>query len=283
MLSSFLKKPGPKFILSFYLFLSLLLPTSPSPLFSVEVEPVEEIECPAPCCSPTFIESEDRQQRSRLAAVTAGATIAGLTAGIIYVVACAGGRRGHCSSSSCSSSSCYSSYSYSSDNSSRGSRSRGSNYSRHFSPSYSGSGNRSKSHHSSHHHAKQAITGQGGRYKMAPSSSLSATFSPSFSFPDQAKGRFTVFVQTPDGNTHSLGHISLCQPPSSLCSFGPCSQSGTYTFGIRVEEGIEAPSQVQAGHFEVLLNGSPVERLEFHLPPHASLGYEPPLATFRVE
>lgn len=285
MLSFIFEKQWIKQTLLCCLFVTHLLPTTSHPLLHAQEE---EISSPCnPCCSPTFIEQEDRQQRCRLAAAAAGATIAGLTAGIIYVVAFTGGRR-HCSSSSSSScysnySSCYSGYSNSCCDYSNS--------------CYSGSGcSGSRRHHHHHHHHRTGYPegslwnfaeippGNENRSKVnpSPSSSLSGLFSPSFSFPEQAKGSFSIFLQSPDGRTHVLGHVSLAYPQHSSFTFGPFTQSGLYTFGVRIEEEIEAPAQIQAGRFELHLNGSSIESYEFVLPSHASIGYEPPPATFKL-
>lgn len=128
----------------------------------------------------------------------------------------------------------------------------------------------------------QGVTGLGGRCKVCRSSSLSGSFFPGFSS-ERAKGSFTVFMQSPDGRIRSLGRVSLLHPSCSSMIFGPYTQPGVYTFGIRVEEEIEASTQIQAGRFEIQLNGSSIESYDFHLPSGATIGYEPPLATFELK
>lgn len=90
-------------------------------------------------------------------------------------------------------------------------------------------------------------------------------------------------MDSPDGRRHSLGHFSLSYPQSSSLVFGPFTQAGLYTFGIRVEEEVDLPNQIQVGRFEIHLNGSSTETYDFHLPAHACIGYEPSPAIFELK
>lgn len=90
-----------------------------------------------------------------------------------------------------------------------------------------------------------------------------------------AKGQATAFVQLPDGTTESLGKLSLSNTSPSSISFGPYTQKGDYTFGIRLEDNIQLPSSSKIASVEVSLNGLTVESRDFFIPAQAPARYEP--------
>lgn len=90
-----------------------------------------------------------------------------------------------------------------------------------------------------------------------------------------AKGQATAFVQLPDGTTENLGKLSLSNTSPSSISFGPYTQKGDYTFGIRLEDNIQLPSSLKIASVEVSLNGLTVESRDFFIPAQAPARYEP--------
>ena len=96
------------------------------------------------------------------------------------------------------------------------------------------------------------------------------------------QGSITAFVHLPDGSTSILGNISLSGNTSSSIPYGPFNQLGTYSFGIRVDEGTVLPAQTRAGSIEIDVNGSTMQKYDVILPANPPAHYEPNPFTYQL-
>lgn len=113
-----------------------------------------------------------------------------------------------------------------------------------------------------------------GRTKASKESSeLSGVFVIHPTLSESHQGSITAFVRLPDGSTQTLGSLPFSSRTGSSIPYGPFTEKGTYTFGIRIEEATSLPSKV--GSLEANVNGSTVESYDFFVPVHPPAHYEP--------
>jgi hypothetical protein len=237
-----------------------------------------------------MIEDDESERRARTARILVGVTIVALGAGIAYA---AFGSTGKChhhsssSSSSCSRDSYYSCYSH-----------HDHHHHRH---------HHDHAHHHHHHHSYSSYSSDlysrfgthdtsrvsndvefpfAGIHRSKISqdpSVVSNQLSGVFTSQALAKGQgsMTPFIQLPDGMTQVLGSIPLGKTGISI-PYGPFDQEGTYTFGIRVEEGAHLPMPAIIGSFEVEVNGSLMQKQEINLPANPPNNYESNPFTFHL-
>lgn len=94
-------------------------------------------------------------------------------------------------------------------------------------------------------------------------------------FSGSGQGSATAFVQLPDGTKHILGQIPFSGSTSSSLAYGPFNQTGTYVFGICVDEGCRLPVQSKIGFVDVRINGSTIQSHDFIVPRNPPTNYEP--------
>jgi hypothetical protein len=204
--------------------------------------------------------------------IAGGVSVIALVGGVAYL---AFGRSSghdrhssHCCSSSCSSRSVpYSSYSSSSSSSNSNSSSSYSSSSGFGSsdPQYFERGR------STPYQAKKIVSVSSSKKNVR----ISGHF---FTYPassDSSRGSVMAYVRLPDGTVEDLGSLSFSPSFSSSLSYGPFKQSGTYFFGIRVEEGSAFASQIKIGSVEINCNDEVVKKHDFFVPAHSPPSYEP--------
>jgi hypothetical protein len=289
--------------ISYCLLITLLFPLKPfaTPPMDVPLMDVnDEDSSPAiPCKGPIFIYPKRNACPRGYATLATVAAI--LSIGVIYAVASTGHRR-RCHSSR-SSSRCYSSYPcYSNRSSSCSSDHRRTqrrrrhrlhdSYESSYRDNYSrdrGKGRRREEENRVDALGQpipttQMMVGPAGRAKMnapQPHSKLEGTFFSCTHPSGQAKGNGTVFVQSPDGTTHFLGHLPLDGNMEMCVPCGPFHEPGTYVFGMQLDEGASICSQTRGASVEIKIDGSSVQRYDFIIPRHHPPGQ--PLSMFRFD
>lgn len=226
-----------------------------------------------------YTEGCEDTYRTRVAYVVAGLTVIGLAAGI----ACLGTASGHHHHHSrCSGMSSVDNYRPYSSSCSHHSHSHCSDYSDCYSSYYD-----SCTSSDSHHHHRSGSYDSYSDFSRNSYSSFSSDESRNFVArgkvnPTEEKalsGRFithggesvTPFIQLPDGTTHSLGRIA----GNGSIPYGPYSQTGSYTFGVSLDQANETSHQLKLGSFQIEVNESTVQKVDFTAPPHAPNNYEP--------